>query len=335
MTQRLAFRWPQRWWVRIALAGAVLVLGGLLGPRERFEELWIEPDLGGDVDEYLARAEASIRGLRPGEERGIVWIDPQARSRTPLSLVYLHGFSADRHEVEPLVSELATELGANAYFARLRGHGRDGAAMAEATVEDWFADTSEAVAIGARIGERAVLIGTSTGGTLAVWAASREEARERLAAVVMISPNFHPQARMSRLLLYPWGGVVARVVLGAEHCFTAENAEQALHWTTCYPTSALLPMMALVEHVRTADLSGVHVPTLVMYSPMDDVVDPRETERVVTTLSGADVEVFVYEGAGDPAQHVLAGDVLSPESTGVIAARVLRFLEPVRREIGG
>ena len=176
--------------MRIALAGAVLVLGGLLGPRERFEERWIEPDLRGDLDEYLAAAEAPILNLRPGEERGIVWIDPDIRSRTPLSLVYLHGFSADRHEVEPLVSELAAELGANAYFARLRGHGRDGAAMTEATVEDWFADTSEAVAIGARIGERAVLIGTSTGGTLAAWAGGRQEVGTRLAAVVMISPNF-------------------------------------------------------------------------------------------------------------------------------------------------
>ena len=318
----------------IALTGAVLVVGGLLGPRERFEERWIEPRLRGDLDEYLATAEASIRNLRRGEERGIVWIDPEARSRTPLSLVYLHGFSADRHEVDPLVSQLGAELGANAYFARLRGHGRDGAAMAEATVEDWFADASEAVAIGARIGERAVLIGTSTGGTLAVWAASREEAGGRLAAVVMISPNFHPKDRMSRLLLYPWGGVVARVVSGAERCFTEENAEQALHWTTCYPTSALLPMMALVEHVRTLDLSGVRVPMLVMYSPSDDVVDPGETQRVVATLTGADGKVFVYKGAGDPAQHVLAGDILSPESTAVIVARVLQFLEPLRREIG-
>ena len=320
--------------MRIALTGAVLVLVGLLGPRERFRERWIEPGLRDDLDEYLATAEASVRNLRPGEDRGIVWIDPQARSLTPLALVYLHGFSADRHEVEPLVSQLAAELGANAYFARLRGHGRDGAAMAQATVEDWLADTSEAVAIGARIGERAVLIGTSTGGTLAVWAASREEADGRVAAVVMISPNFHPKDRMSRLLLYPWGGVVARVVLGAEHCFAAQSAEEALHWTTCYPTSALLPMMALVEHVRTVDLSGVNVPTLVMYSPRDQVVDAAETERVVRTLGGADVQVFVYEGAGDPAQHVLAGDILSPESTATIAARVLQFLEPLRREIG-
>ena len=86
--------------------------------------------------------------------------------------------------------------------------------------------------------------------------------------------------------------------------------------------------------VRTVDLSGVNVPTLVMYSPRDQVVDAAETERVVRTLAGADVEVFVYEGAGDPAQHVLAGDILSPESTGTIAARVLQFLEPLRREIG-
>ncbi len=317
---------PNRWRTA-ALAGAALVLGVLLGPRAGFEERWTEPDLGPDLDAYLAAAEAAVPGVRPGDERAIVWSASGPGVRTRISVVYLHGFSADRHEVEPLVSDVAAALGANAYFARLRGHGRDSEAMGEAGVEDWLDDVAEAIAIGGRIGERVVLIGTSTGGTLATWAATRGEAKDRLAALVLISPNYHPADRTSRLLLAPWGGLLARLVVGSERCFTAENAEQELHWTTCYPTSALLPMMALVEHVRTRDLGGLEEPTLVVYARGDRVVDARETERVLRAIPGVEVEPVAPEATGDPARHVLAGDILSPGSTEWAVARILRFLD--------
>ncbi len=59
--------------------------------------------------------------------------------------------------MEPVISHLGADLGANVFFTRLAGHGRDGAAMAEATVEDWLADAVEALAVGARLGDRVVL----------------------------------------------------------------------------------------------------------------------------------------------------------------------------------
>lgn len=317
--------WFRRRRARFVLG--VVVIAGVVaaGPRVRFEERWVEPEFGKDLDAYLQQAESDVPDLRRGDERGIVWFNPD-HAPTSVSIVYLHGFSADRHELEPIVSELGQELGANVYFARLRGHGRGGSAMAEATVEDWFADTAEAVAIGGRIGERVVLMGTSTGGTLAVWAATRREARSRLAALVLVSPNFHPKNRAARLLLYPWGGWVARIIAGDERCFTPVNPAQERHWTTCYPTSALSTMMALVEHVRTMDLSRIDVPTLTLYSPDDTVVDAAETERVLARLSGTDPQSYVVEGSSDPSRHVLAGDILSPATGDDVRRTIVAFL---------
>lgn len=310
----------------LSIAGVALVAAIVLGPRVRFEERWAEPDLPADLEAYLDSAEARVPGLRQGDEREIVWARPDEASRTHLSLVYLHGFSADRHEMEPVVAQLGRSLGANVYFARLRGHGRDGAAMAEATVEDWLADASEALAIGARIGERVVVIGTSTGGTLGTWLAARPEASGRIAALVLVSPNYQPKDRSSRVLLYPWGGALARAVAGEERCFSPENDRQERHWTTCYPTSALSTMMALVEHVRTMDLSGIDVPTLVLYSPDDTVVEATETERVVAGMTGTSPELEVVATATDRARHVLAGDILSPESNDEVREAMASFL---------
>lgn len=306
-----------------------LLIVFLLGPRAGVEARWVDPDLPADLDAYVAEEEARVPGIRPGDEKTIVWADSVEPSVTPLSLVYLHGFSADRHEVEPVVSEVAEALGANVFFTRLRGHGRDADAMGEASAEDWLDDAAEAVAIGGYIGERVVLMGTSTGGTLAVWAATRPEAVDRIAAVVLVSPNLGVQDPAAPLLLWPWGGVIGRLVVGPERCFEPKNAEQERHWTTCYPPGALLPMMALVDHVRSLPEGSLSEPTLVLYARGDQVVSPEQTETVMARLSAGEAEMHVVEGAGDPEQHVIAGAIMSPETTEAVRTEILDFLAPL------
>jgi esterase/lipase len=313
---------------RVPWAVGAIGLGAALalGPRPTLQDEWVEPQVGSDVEAWLAAREAEVPGLRAGEAKSVRWADPATRAPTPLALVYLHGFSADRHEVEPLVSDLARELGANAFFARLSGHGQDGPALGEASAEEWLADVAEAVGVGARIGERVVLAGTSTGATLALWAARRPEAAGRLAALVLISPNLGPREGAADVLLWPWGGLIARAVVGPERCFQPESPAQALHWTTCYPTRALLPMMAIVAHVRSLDLGAVRAPTVVVYSPRDAVVDPEAARRVLAGLGGAGPTYFVLEESGDPAHHVIAGDIMSPGTTAAVREHVVAFL---------
>jgi pimeloyl-ACP methyl ester carboxylesterase len=310
-------------------AGSVVGLLLATGPRVQFGDRWTEPTLPVDIDSYLERTESGVPNLRPGDHKSVVWSDPDAPGVTPLALVYLHGFSADRHELEPLISDLARDIGANVYFVRLAGHGRDGVAMGEATVEAWLDDTAEAIAIGGYIGERVVLVGTSTGGTLALWGAARAEAEGRVAALVLVSPNLGLQDRAAPLLLWPWGGALARVVLGSERCFEPQNAGHERHWTTCYPTGAILQMAALVEHVRSLEPGVVDVPSLVVYSQRDMVVSPEDTEKVMARLSAEPAILHVVEGSGDAEHHVIAGDILSPETTEEVRRRIVDFLEPL------
>jgi len=312
--------------VYVAAAAAALLIVFLFGPEVRFVERWVEPPLPADLDSYLEQAEASVPDLRSDDGKGIVWADPGARARTPLSLVYLHGFSADRHEIEPLVSELGRELGANVFFARLTGHGRDEAALGEATVEAWLDDVAEAVAVGGAIGERIVVLGTSTGATLALWAATRDEVKDRLAALVLLSPNLGLRNRAATVLLWPWGGLIARLIEGPERCFAPKNEEQERHWTTCYPTRALQPMMAVVDRVRRLPRGAVEVPTLALYAPGDTIVDTGEIERILPRLTAGGAEIEILEGSGDPAQHVLAGAIMSPETTDAVRMRIREFV---------
>ena len=92
----------------------------------------------------------------------MVWHDTVG-AKTKTSIVVMHGFSATSEEIRPLPDLVAKELGANIYFMRFKGHGRDGNALASATAGDWLEDTAEAMEIGRRIGEKVIIIGTSMG----------------------------------------------------------------------------------------------------------------------------------------------------------------------------
>jgi esterase/lipase len=313
-----------------AAGGGILLLAtvALAGPRARVDGAVRPVSVPRDVDAWLHASEDSVPDLRPGDEKAVVWAGPRGAA-TDVAVVYLHGFSADRHEIDPVPEEVARALGANLFFTRLTGHGRDGPAMGEATADDWLQDTEEAMAVGRRIGRRVVLIGTSTGGTLATWVAAQGRWRQDLVAVVLVSPNYGVRDRRARILLWPWGGLLARLLVGGERCFTPANAAQARHWTTCYPTRVLPQMMALVAYVRALDPGRIRTPLLSLYSPDDQVVDPGETERLFARFASTRKRIEAVEGSSDGDHHVLAGDILSPAYTARVLGLVLDFLAPL------
>lgn len=296
-----------------------------MGPRVRVRDEVSAPVLPGDLDAYLAGAEAQYANITPGTEKTIVWAGERG-VRTALSLVYLHGFTATRQETAPLSDLVARELGANLFYTRLTGHGRSGRDLADAHAHDWLADTVEAMAIGERIGERVVVIGTSTGGTLATWAACRAELRAALAAVVLLSPNFGPANRFADLLLIPWGRHIADTVLGIEQHWQPYNERHGKYWTSRYPTRALLPMMALVRLVRNLPLEGIQVPVMMGYSREDRVVDVEKALRFVHRFGSPLKEILDLGDINDRNDHVLAGDILAPHNTELLAARVVDFI---------
>jgi alpha-beta hydrolase superfamily lysophospholipase len=307
----------------VLAAGAALALA--FGPREVVEGpgAFDAPALPDDLDAWLAAREAAVPDLRPGAEARIVWAG-RTGERTPLSIVYLHGFSASPEEIRPVPDLVAEALGANLHFARLTGHGRDGAAMAEATADHWIADVAEALAIGRRIGERVVVIGTSTGGTLAKLAAHDPALSDRLAGIVFVAPNFAINNPAAPLLTLPWARAWLPAVMGEERGFAPRNDEHAAHWTIRYPTVAVLPVAALVAHVRGLDPARAGVPALFLWSEHDRVVSPAAVARVARGWGGPAVLRPVTVGPGDdPSSHVIAGDILSPGMTAAVTGMIV------------
>jgi alpha-beta hydrolase superfamily lysophospholipase len=311
--------------LRIALAVTVgLIALCALGPRHRAGPVNAAkaadtPALA-ELPGWLAAREAAVSDLRPGNQARLHPASPS--EKTPLSLVYLHGYSAAPEEIEPVVEQVSDRLGANSFRPRLRGHGRTPEALGPVKAGAWFEDTEEALSVGATLGDRTVVIGTSTGGTLGALAALEHP---ELAGLVLISPNFGPQDATADALLLPWLGLLLPQVL-PEHCWDARNEAQAQHWTTCYPITSVASMMVVVDTARQADWSSLQVPVLILRSDDDDVVQQPAIDAWAATL-GVPNETVLFTATGDESGHVLAGDITAPSNTARATQTVADWIE--------
>ena len=276
------------------------------------------------LDAWLQRSEAAYPDIRPGNAKSIVWADAR-HQRTPWSIVYLHGFSASRFEMSPLPEHLAQALGANLYFPRLSGHGRASAAMAEASAQDWMADTLEAVRIGQALGTRVLLVSCSTGATLATWLALSPDA-SRVDAHIFLSPNFGTKDKRGELINGPWGRPLALLLNGDTRGRAPSSAAEGNAWTTQYPTRALFPMLALVKSVRESNLSAFKTPLLVLYSDRDQVVDPQETLAAYARIGAPLKSVIDVTYSKSVLQHVLAGALRDPSAVAPLVHTMLQWV---------
>ncbi|MER9584504.1 alpha/beta fold hydrolase [Mesorhizobium sp. M0276] len=309
---------------------AILALAVVLGPRVPVDTtIRFDPSvIGDDPQAYVAKVEAAVPGIRDALEKEIVWANPMVHARTPLSIVYIHGFSASKGEVRPLPDDVADQLDANLFYTRLTGHGQDGAAMTQGSINAWVNDYEEALAIGRAIGDKVIVISTSTGGSLATWAATQPGASDGVAAIAFISPNFGVKASGAEILTMPWGKQIARLVAGKEHSFLPRNALHEKFWTTRYPIEATLPMQALTELAYGAPVEKATIPALFIFSDSDKVVRPDRT-REIAGRWGAPCELVPVDDTGDIDNHVIAGDALSPSTTTFLAQRIAVWIEAV------
>lgn len=320
--------------LRKTLIGLSIIVAGVVAaafatapaPIDRLPET---PIVSGDPSAWVVETEsrvAAATSIIEGAEKRVRWYGEESGKRRDIAVVYLHGFSATRQEIAPVAERIADGLEANLYETRLSGHGLESAALSNVSAEDWLADGVESLVIGSLLGEKIVLVGTSTGATLAL-ALADHELFERVHTLVLLSPNFAPRDGTAEFLIRPGGPQLARMLVGENRSWTAANDRQERYWTTTYPTQALVEMMRLVDFARARLPLSLEAGVLTIYSPNDQVVDTERIERSIARIQSPRLETVAVEDSGDPSNHVLAGDILSPENNDELASRVIGFVK--------
>jgi esterase/lipase len=237
-------------------------------------------------------------------------------------------------ETWPLCDLLAESLNANLFYTRLTGHGQDGASMALASLDDWLEDGLEAMAIGRRLGKKLVVVATSTGGTLATWLAAQPSVAPQIHNLILLSPNFSPKNPMSALALWPPGLRLFEKLYGGWRCFTVANAQQAKYWTVRYPVKAIATMMQLVLLSWRTNLKNATMPVLMMVNPWDRVINVSMAVARYQTFPSRRKKLVFFRENKDIGRHVLAGNIMTPHSTGPALSAIQGFLADITTSFG-
>lgn len=220
------------------------------------------------LEAYISHNE-SLHKVKPDNEARIVWLD-SSRAKTEYSVVYLHGFSASQEEGDPVHTDFAKRFGCNLYLARLADHGIDTTEqLLYFTPDRLWESSKEALAIASAIGDKVILMSTSTGGTVALMLAA--EYPDDVYALINMSPNIAINDPSAFLLNDPWGLQIARTVFGSDYQEINYNADRLQYWNSKYRLESITQLQELIEgKMNKTTFAKVKQPSLTLYYYMDE-----------------------------------------------------------------
>lgn len=280
-------------WLGILLV--ILIIVYFLGPQPSTpkynKELPATPSGASQLEKYVADNEAKHK-LKPDNEARILWFNDSAKEKTKYAVVYLHGFSASQEEGDPVHYEFAKKFGCNLYLARLADHGIDTInALANYTAEKSWRSAVEAYAIGKQLGQKVILMSTSTGSTLALKLCAEFP---EIAANIMMSPNIAINDPNAWMLNNHWGLQIAEIVEGKHRTSDDTTVLSSRYWNHRYSTSSLVQLEELIEStMKESTFKKVTQPTLMLYyfkdkDHQDPVLKVSAMKRMFTQLATPD-----------------------------------------------
>jgi esterase/lipase len=276
------------------------------------------PSTATELEQYISQEEAKHQ-VKKDNEAKIIWAD-STKKKTPYAIVYLHGFSASWMEGAPAHQNIAKQFGCNLYLARLAEHGIDTTdALINMTADNLWETAKQAYAIGRQLGDTVILMGTSTGGTLALQLAA---AYPEVGGLILYSPNIAINDPNAWLLNNPWGVQIARMVKGSKYNLIAGDSSYAKYWNTQYRLEAVANLEELLEtKMNESTFKSIHQPVLTLYyykneQEQDNVVKVTATKAMFAELG---TKPALKRAVAMPltGNHVLASPIVSKDVTGV------------------
>ena len=310
----------KKWFKILVFVIIILTIIYFLGPHPKApvysSALPNVPSNAKALENYIDSNETHHK-LKPNNEARIIWFD-SSKTKTEYSIVYLHGFSASEEEGKPIHTNIAKEFGCNLYLSRLAEHGIDTIKpMINITPDKLWESAKQALQIGKQLGNKVILMSTSTGGTLSLKLAA--DYPNDVYALIMMSPNIAIHDSRSFLLNNHWGLQIARTVTGS-HYVTASDSSSIYkqYWSWRYPLEAATQLEELIETTMTQQtFEKVKLPTLMLYyykdeTHQDSVVSVQAMLNMFTEL-GTPKNLKIKQAMPDVGDHVMGGYIKSKD----------------------
>jgi len=268
------------------------------------------------LESFISNNEGKHK-VKGDNEARIIWANDSLKQKTNYSIVYLHGFSASQEEGNPVHRNIAKQFGCNLYLARLAEHGIDTVdALFNYTPDRLWESAKQAYAIGKEIGDTVILMGTSTGGTVALQLAA---AYPEIGGLVLYSPNIAINDPNAWLLNDPWGLSIARIVKKSDYITVdKEDDRYARYWNTKYSIEAAIQLEELLERTMVREtFEKINQPLLTLYYYKDE----QQQDPVVKVSAMKDMFAQVKTSENkkrmiaipNAGSHVLASPIVSKD----------------------
>ncbi|HRI78428.1 MAG TPA: hypothetical protein PLR06_02740 [Cyclobacteriaceae bacterium] len=209
----------------------------------------------------------------------------------------------------------------NLYLARLADHGVDTTdAMLYYTVDRSWESAKQALAIGKALGEKVIIMSTSTGGTLALALAA--EFPDDVYALINMSPNVKINDPLAWIGNNHWGAQIGKMVKGESIYAAGEDSLYNQYWSNPFRIEAAAELEEMVEDKMTAEtFKKVKCPSLSLYyynneKQQDQTVAVKAIIEMNKQLGTPDSlkEAIAIPNAGD---HVMGSYIKSKDLEGV------------------
>jgi pimeloyl-ACP methyl ester carboxylesterase len=272
-----------------------------------------------ELETYIQQNESRHK-VKPDNEARIVWND-STHVKTEYSVVYLHGFSASQEEGDPVHVDFAKKFGCNLYLPRLADHGIDTTEqLLYFSVDRFWESAKEALAIGSAIGDKVILMSTSTGGTAALMLAA--EFPDDVYGLINMSPNIEINDPNAFLLNNPWGLQIVRLVKGGDYQVINYSADRQKYWNEKYRLESLPQLQELIElKMNAGTFSKVTQPSLTLYYYQDEEnQDPTVKVSAMLKMNeelGTPDPLKQAVAMPDAGAHVMGSHLVSKDIEGV------------------
>jgi D-alanyl-D-alanine dipeptidase/esterase/lipase len=270
------------------------------------------PQESESLEKYVTDQESKHK-IKPDNEARIIWAD-STKSKTEYSVVYIHGFSASQEEGDPVHVNFAKKFNANLYLARMADHGIDTTdQLRNFSADRWWQSAKEALAIGKTLGNKVILMSTSTGGTMSLILAAQYP--DDVFALINMSPNIEVNDANAWLLNNPWGLQIARKVIGGNFLTSPPDSLKDRYWNNSYRVEAVVQLQEMVEDkMNPTTFVKVKCPSLTIY------YYKNEEEQDPTVKVSAMIEMNKHLGTPDSLKQMVA----IPEAGGHVIGSYVR-----------
>ncbi|MDA8693533.1 alpha/beta hydrolase, partial [Saprospiraceae bacterium] len=267
-----------------------------------------------EIETYVKNNEVKISNIKPDNQSQFIWHSPE--QKTEYAVVYLHGYSASHGEAQPIITNFSKQFGCNTYLPRLALHGLTDVDAFENLTPKLLVDSAkEAIQVAKTIGEKIIIISTSTGCTLGTYLAANDPA---IKGLIMTAPNFDLHDSNSHLLLKPWGKQIFRKMMGGDYRSWDTNSEAKNYWTTKNRIEGAIALRSLLDQTMTDEtFSKINIPVFIGYyyknsTSFDRIISIdaiKEFGKKIQTPEDKKEIIPISTGRG----HVITSKYMNPE----------------------